>query len=275
MGYSAKILLDSISEAGSRLTTFEITFPRIVLAEFNTHRMFSRNSASSRAIPVEKMIKRVIDDPFVPTYWGKNQPGMQAAEELDDMAAETARETWLSARDSAVRHVRSLIGPGTEVHKQIANRLLEPFMYHTCIVTATEWENFFALRCHPDAQPEIRKIAVMVRDLYLDNFPTKLYSGEWHRPLIQPYEELHYGTAELNFVSSGRCARVSYLTHDGKRDPEADITLARRLATSGHMSPLEHVAVSMGDTVMYGNFKGWGQFRKSFPNEDNFGAING
>ena len=151
MSYSAKVLADSISPDGVRLTTMEVTFPRIVLAEFNTHRMFSRNSASSRAIPVEKMIQRVLDDPFSPVWWGKNQSGMQAAEELSGEALRLARQHWLDARDFAISCVRLFQAPEISLHKQIANRLLEPFLWHTVVVTATEWENFFALRCHKDA----------------------------------------------------------------------------------------------------------------------------
>lgn len=296
MSYSAKILADSISPAGVRLTTMEVTFPRIVLAEFNTHRMFSRNSASSRAIPVEKMLARVMDDPFLPVWWGKNQSGMQANDELSDEIQhsddghssapsdrETARKHWLWARDFAVERVRSLQVIG--LHKQIANRLLEPFLWHTVIVTATEWENFFALRCHKDAQPEIRVIAAMMRGLYAEGKTREVGYDDWHLPLVegvdkeeliadvvdrpdQPRDEVNNVLAQ---VSSGRCARVSYLTHDGKRDWRADVTLAERLRASGHMSPFEHAARPMraGDPskVFEGNFRGWVQYRKLLPHE--------
>ena len=271
MAYSAKILKDSISPLGHRLTTFEVTFPRIVLAEFNTHRMFSRNSASSRAIPVEKMLSRVKDDPFVPQYWGKNQKGMQANAEVSDEDQMVAQTIWLCARDNAVQTALSLSRVG--IHKQITNRLLEPFMWHTVIVTATEYQNFFALRCHPDAQPEIRRIAEMMRELYEGSTPTQLGVGEWHLPLIGDDETdlFALGVEAVKQISAGRCARVSYLTHDGKRDPQADVELCERLRVSGHMSPLEHVACALDTNDVIGNFKGWKQYRKEFVGEAVFG----
>lgn len=239
MAYDAKILLDSLARNGHRLTTFEITYPRILTAEVNTHKRFSRNSASSRAIPVQKMLQRVKDDPFIPVYWGKNQKGMQATEEFSHVEHEGLKRQWLLARDSAVFSAESLLATG--VHKQITNRLLEPFLWHTAIVTATEWENFFALRNHPDAQPEIKVIASMMEKIYYKHVPTQLKDYEWHLPLINDLPDLTllgYTEEQVKLVSVGRCARVSYLTHDGVRDPQADMELAQKLQSSGHMSPL-------------------------------------
>ena len=223
MAYAAKIITDSVSEAGDRLTTMEVTFPRMVLAEFNTHRVFSRNSASSRAIPVEKQLQRILDDPFIPVWWGRRQSGMQADHELEGQDLEQARAEWLAARDSAVNHVQRLLELG--LHKQITNRLLEPFMWHTVIVTATEWGNFFALRANPMAQPEIRVVAEMMRDVYGESEPVLVRDGEWHLPLIQPEErdgEFEF-SEDARKISAARCARVSYLTHDGSRDLDADL----------------------------------------------------
>lgn len=271
MAYSAKIIADSIpEEGGTRLTTMEVTFPRMVLAEFNTHRMFSRNSASSRAIPVEKQIQRVMEDPFIPVHFGANQSGMQAEAELEGKDRWLAETQWLLARDSAVGHVRQLLEIG--LHKQITNRILEPFMWHTVIVTATEWSNFFALRAHEDAQPEIRTIAETMKALYNISEPKKLEHWEWHLPFIQ--EEEYNGkfefTDEAKKISAARCARVSYLTHDGKRDLEADLQLYERLVSGGHMSPLEHVAQPLLGPAWSGNFYGWVQFRKFIPGEWDF-----
>jgi thymidylate synthase ThyX len=290
MSYEAKIIADSISEAGHRLTTMQVTFPRIVLSEFNTHRVFSRNSASSRAIPVIKQLMRIEENPFIPVYWGKNQSGMQAAEELAPDEQEIATAIWLQARDDAMRHVRELLEMG--VHKQIANRLLEPWMYHTVIVTATEWSNFFALRANPDAQPEIRKIAEMMLEIYTSGKPILVKKGAWHLPLIRPeeYDGVFEFTLEARQISAARCARTSYLTQDGIRDLDADLKLYRRLTAPGHMSPLEHPAtpleyvgklVEIDETVLgnpiynwfptfEGNFRGWKQLRKFIPNEDDF-----
>ena len=298
MSFDAKVLADSVSPAGRRLTTLEATFPRFVLAEFNTHRVFSRNSASSRAIPIFKQLRRVLEDPYVPIEFGANQPGMQAGAPLEGAARLAAEGEWLGARDDAVRRVLALIAaPGEvatgedlpaalarveqaykgeerpadwlNVHKQVANRLLEPFMWHTVIVTATEWENFFNLRCHGDAQPEIRRIATAMRDAREASQPAELGDADWHLPLVRPEDREQAGSLEdLLKISAGRCARVSYLTHAGKRDLAADIGLHDRLLESGHMSPLEHPARPT-DEEWCGNFRGWRAYRKDVPGEAN------
>lgn len=273
MAYSAKILADNLAPSGHRLTTFEVTFPRIVLAEFNTHRMFSRNSASSRAIPVEKMLARVEADPFVPTYWGKNQKGMQAEQELSEKERLIADGLWEGAKLDALTNARRLLDLG--VHKQLVNRLLEPFMWQTVIVTATEYENFFALRAHKDAQPEIREIATRMNELYRASAPVAVPEGFWHLPLVWDAEQLRADgltDEQIRLVSVGRCARVSYLTHDGKRDPKADIELCQRLQASGHMSPFEHVARAAATPVQSGNLTGWHQFRKEQSGESIYQA---
>jgi thymidylate synthase ThyX len=285
MGYAARVLADSVTTRGyetHRLTTIEVTFPRIVLAEFNTHRVFSRNSASSRAIPVDKRIAMIEADPFEPEAFGRNQKGMQAAEDLRSEDDVMARAEWTLARVDAVRHAKALALLG--VHKQLANRLIEPFCWHTVVCTATEWENFFALRCNPDAQPEIRRAAELMRDAYEASTPERLDSGMWHMPLLPDALDLvnaGFTTEEMCRISVGRCARVSYLTHDGVRDPRADLELCDRLQRSGHMSPFEHVArpITQDDIEdrglpsyrpFVGNFCGWIQLRKLLPHEDNF-----
>lgn len=304
MAFDAKVLADSRSTAGYRLTTLEVTFPRFILPEFNTHRVFSRNSASSRAIPIVKQLRRVLEDPCLPIEFGSNQPGMQAGSPLAGEAKLTAEGEWLRARDDAVRHVLGLVaGPGSirgdedllacvervgeacrahnqpkswlNVHKQVANRLLEPFMWHTVIVSATEWDNFWNLRCHPDAQPEIRRIATLMRATVEGSTPAELGPGQWHLPLIRPADREEV-SSELDLVkiSAGRCARVSYLTHAGERDLSADIALHDRLLASGHMSPMEHPAQPLGAADLKrsewsGNFRGWRSYRKLIPGEDN------
>lgn len=302
MGFDAKVLADSLSPAGYRLTTLEATFPRFVLAEFNTHRVFSRNSASSRAIPIAKQLRRVLEEPYVPIEFGSNQPGMQAGPALDGEKREAAEREWLHARDDAVRRVLGLVtdpdtaegdllgileqveeatrtknrpGEWLNVHKQVANRLLEPFMWHTVIVTATEWENFWNLRCHPDAQPEIRLVAETMRDAAVASEPAELAEDEWHLPLVRPEDRDQAGSLEdLIKISAGRCARVSYLTHAGERDLSADIELHDRLLESGHMSPLEHPARPLNATELEesewsGNFRGWLPYRKEISGEAN------
>jgi thymidylate synthase ThyX len=237
--------------------------------------MLSRNSASSRAIPVEKMLQKVEEDPFIPNHIGLNQKGMQAGEELKSMAREYAQAGWRIASQEAVKSAKYLVAG--RVHKQIVNRLLEPFLWHTVIVTATDWENFFALRCHRNAEPHIAQIACMMRDAIKSSTPRPaIETSSWHLPLVVgiDYDELvNKNTGhprEIGMISAARCARVSYLTHDGKRDPQADIDLATRLKKDGHMSPFEHVAGVADPTKRYGNFRGWFQYRKAMQNEDVF-----
>lgn len=307
MPHTAKILADSMPYGSNeRLVTFEVTFPRIVLAEFNTHCMLARNSASSRAIPVEKMAKRLLEDPYIPINWGKNQKGMQAEEELTSEQIEIAEKLWRSSATSAVERARSFLDLG--LHKQITNRLLEPFMWHTVITTATDWSNFFNLRANKMAHPEIQRVAELMLDLYKSSTPTSLSDVEWHTPLVTDFNELadewHNEKLEpggndlweaVVKVSAGRCARVSYLTHDGKREPHADADLFDKLKLNGHMSPFEHVARPMtkhereiferkeyvwegtptcgkwvftGRLSHYcGKFDGWVQVRKLIPGE--------
>lgn len=280
MSYQCKIIADSVSPAGARLTTMEIVFPRFILAEFNTHRDFSRNSASSRAIPTAKLIERVLSDPYVPETWGVNKKGMQAGNEIGLQDAMRCESAWFDARNQAVESTKLFDVLG--VHKQWANRLLEPFLWHTVIVSATRWSNFFAQRCHPDAQPEMQRIAYLMKEGYEKSVPVE---RELHTPYIDDEElgravwvltprevERKFGSDRFKdirrFVSVARCARVSYLTHDGKRDIQVDLDLYEKLRTSNHWSPFEHVAFAKTDaTARSGNFTGWSQFRKQFAGE--------
>ncbi len=229
----ARVLADSISPDGVRLTTLLVRMPRIVLAEFNTHRMLSKSSASSRAIPIETMLRRVIDDPYIPEQWGQNGKGMQAHGAVSDDAAEAALSCWLSARDHAVEHAKALAAIG--IHKQTANRLLEPFAWHEVICTATEWSNFFNLRCNPLAHPAIRLTAEAMRDVISERVPTQLGYDDWHLPLVDPIRDKGLSVFDRIKVSTARCARVSYLTHEGVRDPTKDSELHDALVTNGHM----------------------------------------
>ncbi len=263
MAYKATIILDSYTRAGDRLTTIEVTYPRFIHSEVLTHRAFSRNSSSSRAIPIERLIKRVIDDPVMPVWWGKNQSGMQAREELSTNDKREAEIQWLQARNEAVRRVRFLVKVGA--HKQIVNRIIEPWMWITTIISATDYENFFNLRCHADAQPEIQKIAYMMRDLYRENTPALREAGEWHLPYITDEDRLKYGPGDLLRLSVARCARVSYLTHDGEHDPGKDLGLYQYLWDSGHWSPFEHQAMPGRSGERSGNFTGWAQHRHTSP----------
>ncbi len=257
--YAAKILADSISPQGIRITTVQVTFPRFILAEFNTHRVFGRNSASSRAIPSEKIIERVLKNPFVPEF-NKRVKGMGVGNLLNDLDALDARVEWFNARDAAVRAAERLVL--LDVDKSRINRLLEPFMWHTCITTSTEWGNFLALRqpsgdvSVPDqtfpAQPEFQIVARMVRDAMDQSEPRALAEGEWHLPLVTSAEVnnavgLHaYDRPDRLFnwaeVSAGRCTRVSFDTQDDVEPLDKSIDRFALLASSGHWSPMEHPA---------------------------------
>lgn len=251
----AKVIADSINEDGIRLTTFEARFWRPVLAEFNTHCVLSRNSASSRAIPLRKMLDRVAD-PATPLLWAAEQKGMQGGDEVSEDAIEKAVDIWERAGMEARGLAKKLGDLG--IHKSIANRLLEPFMWHTAVVTATAWDNFFEQRCSPLAQPEIREVAELMREAREASEPDPLEDGEWHLPYIDDQTKCEalqrwYGGSpiepsgfqeRLAPISAARCARVSYLTQDGVRDLDKDLELYDRLVTArpAHWSPLEHVA---------------------------------
>jgi thymidylate synthase ThyX len=270
MAFSARILLDSRSPSGARLTTMEVRYPRFIHSEMMTHRVFSRNAASSRAIPIKKMISAVREEPALPVYWGRNQTGMSAREAIAPDVEERARAEWQAALEDALRHAERLAAQDIDLHKQLVNRLLEPFAWITVIITATEWANFFTQRAHPDAQPEIRHIAEMMLAAYRASAPVAVEIGRWHLPLIQP-DERALPEEQLCKLSVARCARVSYLTHDGKRDRDKDLELYERLldgGANGHWSPFEHVATPAADPhESSANFAGWEQYRKRFPQE--------
>jgi hypothetical protein len=292
MQTSAKIIADSVHN-GHRLTTMEVTLHRFVLAEFNTHRVFSRNSASSRAIPVEKQLTKVLEHPAWPLEWPSEQPGMQGGTHLEGEDLDVANEFFKIAHEMATASVQAYLDLMKEeygedwkahtLHKSLINRVLEPFMWHTIIVTSTEWDNFFAQRCSPLAQPEIRTAAELMQAAYRDSEPQPLGENDWHLPYVQPDELGVYvvdhknaqttiteGYELLVKLSAARCARVSYLTQDGIRDWDKDFELYERLVSADppHWSPLEHVArpVKSEPSVeagiqLPGNFTGWVQLR--------------
>lgn len=230
---SAKIIADSISVDGARLTTMEVTFHRFILAEVNTHRAFSRSSASSRAIPVWKQIEKVIDDPAIPIEWTSEQPGMQGGAEVDTFSQKAAWEDWMDCRDEAVYRAKDMVKLG--IHKSIVNRLLEPFMWHTAIISATDYSNFFKQRCSPDAQPEMRALAEAMRGAFEASIPSEPCAG-WHMPYLTQDDIYNpdLSLQDLQKISAARCARVSYLTHDGVRDLDKDLELYGKLVSQGH-----------------------------------------
>lgn len=267
MATSVDILADSISERGNRITTFVCTFPRFILSELNTHRMFSRNSASSRAIPPEKIIQRVLDDPFVPIF-GSRVKGMGEGW-LEEGKQARARDQWMAARDDAVRHAKALLV--IDVDKSRINRLLEPFMWHTAIITATEWDNFFALRDHEAAQGEFQELAHMMRVARREHAPRLVQSGHWHLPLVTVSPRgIEWGVAKK--LCTSRCARVSFDKHTDTEPLEATMKRYDMLLESGHLSPFEHAAVP-GVDRFYDNFFGWQSHRYEIPFQSDAGRM--
>jgi len=293
MTIEAKIIADSISEQGVRLTTFQLRYPRFIHAELMTHRVFSRNASSSRAIPVKKMIEDLRRDPAMPVYWGSNKAGMQAGEELTGDSLEIVKRYWLHAMDDAIEFAENLMEEG--LHKQIANRILEPWAHINVVVTATDYQNFYTLRRHADAQPEIKALADAMWDAQENSMPKLLKHGGWHLPYVSLKD--FYSCPEdmskehhlelLKKVSVARCARVSYLTHDGRQTTvEEDIALFEKLVVAQplHASPAEHQGTpdifntgkELGqfppeagweNSGLHGNFNGWIQYRKTLDGE--------
>jgi thymidylate synthase ThyX len=262
---SARIIADSVSTVGIRITTMVVRFPRFILAEFNTHRKFSRNAASSRAIPTTKIIRQILEDPAMPVFWGKNQSGMQAWSEMSPGDQGVAETIWLQARDLAINKAKELLS--IDCHKQVVNRILEPWIMTTVLVTATEWQNFFRLRCHPDAQPEMRVLAEAIKAEYDRSRPIDVPIGGWHIPFGDKMPE---GVSESDRlkVATARAARLSYESFDNETSVSKDLELHDRLASSGHWSPFEHSAKAMYNPFEgSGNFDAWMQYRKFFPGE--------
>lgn len=294
MTINAKIIAHSISEAPYNIpiVTVQLRMPRFILAEFNTHRAFSRNASSSRAIPVERLIEDILRETAMPIHWGKNIAGMQANEECNEFVLCTGykwndgpggnvsrEEAWLDARDCAITAARNFNDAG--YHKQIVNRLLEPFSFVNVLCTATDWDNFFKLRDHKDAQPEIMILAQAIKKAIVESTPNELREGEHHIPYILE-EEYSLDIKELIKCSIARCARVSYLTFDQKKPTiENDLKLYEKLASAipPHLSPMEHIATpdkswsghyyqpfgpmdGWMNQQFHGNFVGWIQHRR-------------
>ncbi len=259
---TVEILADSLNvETGDRITTFLLhKFPKCLSAELLTHRVFSRNSASSRAMPIKKVIEQITTDPFIP-QWTSHQSGMQGGDKLSDLAKQSATNVWLFNRDGAIERVEQLIELG--IAKQNANRLLEPWMQIPILVTATDWDNFFNLRCHPDTQPEFRAIAVEMKTEYDSNTQEEIEPGEWHIP----FEETSIALQKKLKIATARAARLSYKTHLGEIDPEKDFELHDRLLDSKHLSPFEHCAKALPTKTYCRNFKGFMSYRVHLENE--------
>lgn len=296
--YKARTLKDSINVYGDRLVAFEVEFPRIVLAEVVTHRMnhetwhdavslcersapphVSKNSASSRAIPLARMIRKVMEDPFVPEAFGANQTGMQASANVDEADYALVKRRWMEARDNAVVSALSMLSnpdrvkifedneldlpvhlitrtcqmlaPTQSVHKQDVNRLLEPFGWVKQVVSSTMWSNFFALRCDKAAHPAFRHLARMMYLCYIKSTPILLRQGEWHLPYVKGVELAtllteqgrEEGLSLARDLSAARCAWVSYWPLEGgdcTQDKATKTVDKLKVSRPVHASPFEH-----------------------------------
>lgn len=353
MSFAARAIADSISTLSRiRIITILATYPRLIHSEVMTHRMFGRNSASTRAIPLKNQLRNILTNPFIPEKFGINEPGMQSWSYLAGLKHNEAVEIWLRGRDRAVTTVIELIlglelagkvlGYDTSeegayapadvllakldevialipasqsevplddttllnVHKQLAGRGLEAYMWHTIVITATEWDNFRALRDHPDAQGEIATIARHIRQAIETSTPRELGEGDWHLPFVEPGE---FASVEDGIKASVvRCAATSYNRHEAKRPHDDEVKRYHGLVKGGHMSPLEHQAtpftrpeiIACGNAAnnlrsegnrlgltkrqidqrveglqFLGNLRGWTSHRKEIPGESNFGSF--
>lgn len=301
---TAEIIADSISKSAKRITTMEIVVPRIIWAEFLTHRTKSRNAASSRAVPVKTMLDMIRKDPARPVHWGKNQAGMQAFEEHDALIeGYTPDEWWDLAAASAVRFAEAMSDVG--YHKQVVNRIAEPYSYIKAVVTATSYDNFFHLRVHEMADPTIHALANTMLTAYKESQPKVLLPGEWHVPYYFDgyWSELHNGLdvhghtlKEALMISTSCCAQVSYRKLDNSLEKAEDVfgklNIGQDNDDPSHGSPCEHQATPMQTPIWHqdmfevedweqgvthmdrkfglhsGNFEHWIQHRQLIPRHD-------
>ena len=270
-----KIICDSVSQEGIRLTTFHLRYWRAIHAELMTHRVFSRNARSSRAVPSRVLLTEPI---FIPTF-GMNKPGMQS----DIVAPMDLQMKWRNEWQDLAAICREYVERWSEegMHKQHANRPLEWFGWIDVLVTSTSWKNFWELRISEYAQPEFDELARAMKDAMDHHRPEELKPGEWHLPYIQFPERSSFTTEELLKLSTARCARLSYKPFDGNADYEAEVARYKKLIVSSpvHASPAEHQATPDESTSagrggwwwrnpeFHGNFHGWIQYRKTLPNE--------
>jgi hypothetical protein len=314
--YEAKVIADSISLFGHRLTTIEVEYPHAVHKDIMTHRMFDRNFLSFRAFPPEKVIPKIKSDPFIPDEFRSRVKGMGEGDALDAYNQGLLNSIWIDHIRHGLETAEFFLGH--EIAKAQTNFILQDLTWIRGIITATDWDNFWALRSWPDnVRPEVKKIASMMEEAHTASEPRVLREGEWHFPYIDnadyelargmlrglaTYEYEDERTELLKKVSTARCARISYLTHDGHRRLEEDLRLYGNLYDDGHMSPFGHVARPfsqeeinavrnaqhairkvnlglIGDTMAsqveyLGNLHGWVQHRKEIPNESNYALRN-
>lgn len=298
MTVDVKLLQHSYSPDGISMYSFEVEIPRIILAEWNTHGMLNTNAQSSRAVPTKKLIEEVRRNPYMPSHWGKNQKGMQAYEECHSSVNSMPREAfWDICIHNACNNAQAFEEAG--YHKQIANRVIEPYSHTKLVISGTEWNNFFNLRIHKDAEPNIREMAIKIYELIYKSDGISLQNGEWHLPYIEYYEDF-YGNISYGFngspislteairISLACVAQVSYRSLN--TNPEAIDRIYNSLFPSNgapiHGSPAQHLATPFKEAQCKGDWqegethrdrdgyswsaqlRGWCQYRKLIPNEN-------
>lgn len=299
------ILASKHPEMENPLVTMRLRYPRIIHGEIMTHRVFSRNARSSRAVPVKTMLNEVREIPFIPWHWGKNQKGMQAGEECNEpvkigdyfpheaLVTAGPSAAWVAASKKAAKYAEAFMEAG--YHKQLANRLLEPFSWIDTLITANQWNNFLWLRDHKDAEPHLQDLARLVKQALDEMEVQELKQGYWHLPYIftpdweESLKRPVYQNKFLCAISAARCARISYKPFDGDASYERELERYELLIGSDrvHASPTEHQATpdalsyiavkkSTEETLfrrewnnpkLHGNLTGWIQFRKTIPGE--------
>jgi hypothetical protein len=303
-GIKATIIKDSVNNRGNRFITYELEYPRFFHSEVMTHCMLEKNAASSRAIPVESMLKMIEESPAMPIEWGENNPGMVSKKLLDNFKESMAKSIWVAASKEAVSFARVMGSKeGINAHKQIANRMTEPFQFMKTVMSGTEWENFFWLRNHPDAQPEFQELARCMFEAREQSVPDKLMPGEWHLPYVDFIDGSYFsGDIEVPLdiakkISASCCAQVSYRKLNDSIEQAEKVFDMLNLESENkpaHASPICHQATPMQATstedyinipttvdtweqgithmrrdcsLWSGKLQGWIQFRQLFENE--------
>lgn len=304
-GITATIIADSINKKGNRITTFELDYHRFFHSELMTHRILSKNSSSSRAIPVERAIELIQANPAIPIHFGRNNPGMQSKQELEGVEREAAESVWKSAMDSALSYMRVLGDKdGINGHKQWVSRIGEPFSMIKVVLTGTEFTNLFNLRAHTDAQPEFEELAYSMQNAMNQSEPIQLKIGQWHLPYIDLIDDkyfcngIEYSLDDAKLISISCCAQASYRRLDESIQKAKDLVQRLRLdskSKQSHFSPSEHQAVAMDDdnipfnpntwqpgithvdrmgSLWSGNFKGWIQNRQLIMQQNNVSCLD-
>lgn len=265
-----KVIADSISKEGKRITTFELIYPRFIHAEMLRHRVFSRTVESSRAKPIKKNLDEVRINPVLPRHLTLNEPGMVGTKEITDFNKKEDIYDSLAMLANMTVTAIEYLEQEYHLHKQVLNRYLEPFLNTKEVVTSTEWDNFFTLRLAPDAEPHIQELAALMKEGLEQSIPKLVKTNGVHLPYVTEEEKSKYPINTLMKISSARCARCSYKLYDGTTDVEKDLALYEKLRKGKHLSPMEHVAIAdykdydgnWANPEYHGNFVGWCQHRK-------------